>query len=57
LTAKAHAVVVPDAVMPQDDRRLMRDQLQAAGFGEVTMLSKPAQPANAVEPAPSVAAA
>ena len=57
LTAKAHAVVVPDAAMPRDDRMLMRDQLQAAGFGEVTMLSKPAQPANAVEPAPSVAAA
>ena len=57
LTAKAHAVVVPDAAMPQDDRMLMRDQLQAAGFSEVTMLSQPARPSDAAEPAPSVAAA
>jgi len=57
LTAKAHAVVVPDATMPQDDRMLMRDQLQAAGFSEVTMLSQPAQPSDAAEPAPNVAAA
>jgi polysaccharide biosynthesis transport protein len=57
LTAKAHAVVVPDAAMPRDDRMLMYDQLQAAGFGEVTMLSHPAQPSSAAEPAPSVAAA
>ena len=57
LTAKAHAVVVPDAAMPQDDRMLMRDQLQAAGFSEVTMLSQPARPSDAAEPAPNVVAA
>jgi Mrp family chromosome partitioning ATPase len=57
LTAKAHAVVVPDAAMPKDDRMLMRDQLQAAGFSEVTMLSQPARPSDAAEPAPNVAAA
>jgi hypothetical protein len=57
LAAKAHAVVVPDAAMPQDDRMLMRDQLQTAGFSEVTMLSQPARPSNAAEPAPSAAAA
>ena len=35
----------------------MCDQLKAVGFSEVTMLSKPAQPADAVEPAPRVVAA
>jgi hypothetical protein len=43
--------------MPQDDRMLMREQLQAAGFSEVTMLSQPARPSDAAEPAPNVAAA
>src|SRR6202035_5746391 len=49
LTAQARAVVVPDASMAADARTLMCDQLRAVGFSEVTMLSKPAEPADAVE--------
>jgi succinoglycan biosynthesis transport protein ExoP len=57
LTAQARAVVVPDASMAADARTLMCDQLKAVGFSEVTMLSRPAQPSDAVEPAPRVVAA
>ena len=57
LTAQARAVVVPDASMTADARTLMCDQLKAVGFSEVTMLSKPAQPSDAVEPGPRVVAA
>jgi polysaccharide biosynthesis transport protein len=57
LTTQARAVVVPDASMAADARTLMCDQLKAVGFSEVTMLSKPAQPSDAVEPAPRVVAA
>jgi len=57
LTAQAQAVVVPDASMVADARTLMRDQLRAVGFSEVTMLSKPALPSDAVDPGPRVVAA
>jgi hypothetical protein len=57
LTAQARAVVVPDASMAADARKLMCDQLKAVGFSEVTMLSNPAQPSDAVEPGPRVVAA
>jgi succinoglycan biosynthesis transport protein ExoP len=57
LTAKARAVVVPDASMAADARTLMCDQLRAAGFSEVRMLSGLAQPCDAVEPGPRVVAA
>ena len=57
LTAHARAVVVPEPSMAPDARALMCDQLRAVGFSEVTMLSKPSQPADAVEPGPRVAAA
>jgi succinoglycan biosynthesis transport protein ExoP len=57
LTAQARAVVVPDASMAADARALMCDQLRAVGFTEVTMLSKPSQPSDAVEPGPRVVAA
>jgi uncharacterized protein involved in exopolysaccharide biosynthesis/Mrp family chromosome partitioning ATPase len=57
LTAQARAVVVPDAAMAADARTLMCDQLMAVGFSEVTMLSTPAQPSDAVEPGPRVVAA
>jgi succinoglycan biosynthesis transport protein ExoP len=57
LTTQARAVVVPDVSMAADARALMCDQLRAVGFSEVTMLSKPAQPSDAVEPAPRVVAA
>jgi uncharacterized protein involved in exopolysaccharide biosynthesis/Mrp family chromosome partitioning ATPase len=57
LTARARAVVVPDASMTDDARTLMCDQLRAVGFSDVTMLSKPSQPPYAVEPGPRVAAA
>ena len=57
LTAQARAAVVPDALMADDARTLMCDQLKAVGFTEVTMLSKPSDPLNALEPGPWVAAA
>jgi hypothetical protein len=57
LTAQARAVVVPDASMATEARALMCDQLRTVGFTEVTMLSKPPQPSDAVEPGPRVVAA
>jgi succinoglycan biosynthesis transport protein ExoP len=57
LTAHARAVVVPEASMAADARTLMYDQLKAVGFSEVTMLSKPAQPSDAVDRGPRVVAA
>jgi uncharacterized protein involved in exopolysaccharide biosynthesis len=57
LAAQARAVVVPDAAMAADARISMCDQLRAVGFSEVTMLSGPAQPLDAVDPGPTVAAA
>src|ERR1700682_331774 len=58
LTAQARAVVVPDPSMTADARTSMCDQLRAAGcFTELTMLSKPLQPADAMEPGPRVVAA
>jgi hypothetical protein len=43
--------------MAADARTLMCNQLRAVGFSEVTMLSKPSQPSDAVEPGPRVVAA
>jgi polysaccharide biosynthesis transport protein len=57
LTRQACAVVVPDPSMTADARTLMCDQLKAVGFSDVTMLSKPSQPSDAVEPGPRVVAA
>jgi polysaccharide biosynthesis transport protein len=57
LTAQARAVVVPDASMAADARALMSDQLKAAGFSDVTMLSKAPLPAEVPEKAPRVVAA
>jgi succinoglycan biosynthesis transport protein ExoP len=57
LTAQARAVVVPDASMTADARTLTCDRLRVVGFAEVTMLSKPAPPSDAVEPGPQVVAA
>jgi len=57
LTSQARAVVVPEALMAQDARALMCDQLRAVGFSEVTMLSKPCQASDAVEAGPRVVAA
>jgi len=57
LTAQARAVVVPDASMEQDARTLMCEQLRAVGFSEVTMLSKPCQPPDAIDVGPRVVAA
>lgn len=56
LTTNARAIVVPDASMEADARTLMCEQLRAVGFGEVTMLSRPVQPSDAVD-APRVVAA
>ena len=57
LTAQARAVVVPDASMAADARALMSNQLKAAGFSDVTMLSKAPLPTEAAEKAPRVVAA
>jgi polysaccharide biosynthesis transport protein len=57
LTANARAVVVPDPSMQDDARTTMSEQLKAVGFSDVTMLSRPAAAAGAIEPAPTVAAA
>jgi len=57
LTSQARAVVVPEASMAPDARALMCDQLKAVGFSEVTMLSRPCQASDAVEPGPRVVAA
>ncbi|MEA3133614.1 MAG: tyrosine-protein kinase Etk/Wzc [Gammaproteobacteria bacterium] len=57
LTAQARAVVVPDASVADDTRTLMCDQLKAVGFTEVTMLSKPSEFSNAIEPGPRMVAA
>ena len=57
LTSQARAVVVPDASMATEARNLMCDQLKAVGFSDVTMLSKPVAPPDAVERAPQVVAA
>jgi Mrp family chromosome partitioning ATPase len=57
LTSQARAVVVPEASMTPDARALMCDQLRAVGFAEVTMLSKPCQASDTVEPGPRVVAA
>jgi Mrp family chromosome partitioning ATPase len=57
LTANARAVVVPDASMNAEARKLMSDQLRDVGFTDVTMLSKPSQPADIVEPGRRVVAA
>jgi len=57
LTARAWAVVVPDASMTVDSHALTSQQLTAVGFSEVTMLSKPAQPTGTGETRPQVAAA
>jgi polysaccharide biosynthesis transport protein len=57
LTRQACAVVVPDPSMAADARTLMCDQLRAVGFNGVTMLSKPPQASDAVEPGPRVVAA
>jgi uncharacterized protein involved in exopolysaccharide biosynthesis/Mrp family chromosome partitioning ATPase len=57
LTAGARAVVVPEATMATDARTSMCDQLKEAGFGDVTMLSTPAQSSDAFNPGQQVAAA
>ena len=57
LTAHARAVAVPDPSMDSDARSITCDQLRAVGFSEVTMLSEPCQPTDAVEVDPRVAAA
>jgi polysaccharide biosynthesis transport protein len=57
LTSNARAVVVPDAAMNADARQVMSDQLKDVGFSDVTMLSKPSEPADIVEPGRRVVAA
>jgi uncharacterized protein involved in exopolysaccharide biosynthesis/Mrp family chromosome partitioning ATPase len=52
LTSEAQAVVVPEASMPPDARDVMCDQLREVGFSEVTMLSRPSELGDAIEPGP-----
>jgi uncharacterized protein involved in exopolysaccharide biosynthesis/Mrp family chromosome partitioning ATPase len=56
LTSGARAVVVPDMSMEPEARTLMCDQLRAVGFSEVTMLTRPVQPSDGMEPPRVVAA-
>jgi polysaccharide biosynthesis transport protein len=57
LTSQARAVVVPEVSMTSEARAQMCDQLRAVGFSEVTMLSRPYEPSDAVESGPRVVAA
>jgi succinoglycan biosynthesis transport protein ExoP len=57
LSSQARAVVVPDAAMTAEARKLMCDQLKAVGFCEVVMLSKPVTAPDTVEPGPRIVAA
>lgn len=57
LTDRASAVVAPDPAMSIDARAKMREQLMSVGFRSVTMLARPAQAADVVDPAPRVVAA
>jgi MinD-like ATPase involved in chromosome partitioning or flagellar assembly len=57
LTSQARAVVVPDAAMAAGARNAMCEQLRAVGFSDVTMLSKPVLPSDAVDPGLRVVAA
>jgi polysaccharide biosynthesis transport protein len=57
LIAQARAVVVPDASMATDTRKLMCDQLREVGFSDVTMLTRPVTPSDADDASPRVVAA
>jgi uncharacterized protein involved in exopolysaccharide biosynthesis/Mrp family chromosome partitioning ATPase len=57
LTASARAVVVPDAAMEMDARNQMCVELKAAGFSDVTMLSKACRASEMVVADPRVVAA
>jgi polysaccharide biosynthesis transport protein len=57
LTTNGHAVVVSDPALDAGARAQMCEKLRAVGFPEVTMLSRPAQPVEAIEPAPHEVAA
>ena len=57
LTAQARAVVVPDVAMTADARTVMSDQLRAAGFADVQMLSGPPPAPDSIESGPRVVAA
>ena len=57
LMSQARAVLVPDVSMSPEARTLMCDQLTEVGFSEVTILEKPCQASDAVEPGPHVVAA
>jgi succinoglycan biosynthesis transport protein ExoP len=57
LTSQARAIVVPDASMTREARKLMCEQLSAVGFADVTMLSKPCGAEDTIEPDSQVVAA
>jgi uncharacterized protein involved in exopolysaccharide biosynthesis len=57
LTAQAQAAVVPAPTMSAEARGRMAEQLVAVGFSDVTMLSRPVEPADPVAPGQHTAAA
>lgn len=57
LTAQAQAAVVPAPTMSAEARSRMAEQLVAVGFSDVTMLSRPVEPADPVAPGQHTAAA
>ena len=57
LATGACAVVVAEAAMQAATRTLMSEQLKAAGFSDVVMLSGPVQPSDTIDAAPRVIAA
>jgi hypothetical protein len=57
LTGSARAVVVPDAAMETEARAQMCADLKAAGFSDVTMLSKACEPSELFVSGPRVVAA
>lgn len=57
LSSQARAIVVPDASMTPEGRKLMCDQLGAVGFSDVTMLSEPSGAEDIIESDSHVVAA
>lgn len=57
LSSQARAIVVSEASMSPEARKLICDQLSAVGFSDVTMLSKPCGAEDMIEPDSHVVAA
>jgi succinoglycan biosynthesis transport protein ExoP len=57
LSSQARAIVVSEASMSPDARKLICDQLGSVGFSDVTMVSGPCEAEDAIEPDSQVVAA